>query len=92
MTTVSVLIKGMAMAPEKGKQHKIRSGPRAITRVCKQVLMSPVTFVQLTVSGKTTSSSHEMVKRLISFLEHPLLDLFNISNNNANLVMKKKEL
>ena len=54
--------------------------------------MSPIAFVGLTVSGKTTSSSHEMVKRLISSLEHPLLNLFNMSNNNANLVMKKKRL
>ena len=56
--------------------------------------MSPITFVELTVSGKTTSSSHEMVNRLISSLEHPLLDLFNMSNNNANLVfaLKKKFL
>ena len=63
--------------------------------------MSPITFIELTVGGKTTSSSHEMVNRLISSLEHPLLDLFNMSNNNANLVfalkkflhcMKKKRL
>lgn len=54
--------------------------------------MSPITFKGLTVSGKTTSSSHEIVKRLISSLEHPLLDLFNMSKTNANLVMRKKGL